>query len=247
MTGNAVVDRPDPQAGAPRRPGTALLVVRAVVAMLILPAVVLFAAAGRLDWPMAWIYVIVLTAFTLGSRLVIFRKHPDLVAERAQALRKEDTKPWDRVLVPIVAIYGPMAVLLVAGLDKRNGWSPEVASGVQIAAMVVVAAAILFAAWAMAVNRFFSGTVRIQKDRGHTVVTDGPYRFVRHPGYSASVLVHFAAPLALGSLWALVPGVLVVSALVIRTALEDRTLQEELDGYRDYARRVRFRLLPGVW
>ena len=96
-------------------------------------------------------------------------------------------------------------------------------------------------------NRFFSTMVRIQADRGQTVATAGPYRYVRHPGYVGYSVSFFGMALALGSLWALVPAVLMACLLVVRTALEDRTLQDELAGYTDYARQVRYRLLPGIW
>jgi protein-S-isoprenylcysteine O-methyltransferase Ste14 len=101
--------------------------------------------------------------------------------------------------------------------------------------------------WAMGANAFFSEAVRIQEERGHTVVTDGPYRYVRHPGYVGAILALFATPLLLGSLWALIPAGLATIGYVVRTALEDKTLQEELDGYTEYAQQTRYRLLPGVW
>jgi protein-S-isoprenylcysteine O-methyltransferase Ste14 len=101
--------------------------------------------------------------------------------------------------------------------------------------------------WSMAANAFFAQTVRIQEDRGHTVATGGPYRYVRHPGYVGGILFQVATPLILGSVWALIPAGLTVCLTIIRTALEDRTLLEELDGYKEYAGRVRYRLLPGVW
>jgi protein-S-isoprenylcysteine O-methyltransferase Ste14 len=99
----------------------------------------------------------------------------------------------------------------------------------------------------MVSNKFFSTSVRIQMERDHTVASGGPYRYVRHPGYVGYIVSGFAAPLALGSLWALIPAAITLCLLVVRTALEDRTLQDELDGYREYAARVRYRLLPGVW
>ena len=225
----------------------ARVILRALIIMLILPAVILFAAAGRLDWPMAWVYIIVSTVLAIASRLIVLWKHPDLIAERAHAMDKADSKSWDKTLVSLVAVVGPMMMLLVAGLDKRNGWSPKISLGVQVAAMVVVTAGFLFGVWAMAVNRFYSATVRIQKDRGHVVVSSGPYRYVRHPSYAAAIIADFAIPLALGSLWTLLVSAVVVALIVIRTALEDKTLQEELDGYKEYAARVRYRLLPGVW
>lgn len=221
-------------------------VARALLSLLLLVASP-FLAAGRLDWWPAWALVALTLAANVASRIIPARRHPELLAERARFAEAEDAKPWDRVLVLIVGIVGPLAIWVTAGLDERLGWSPPVSLPLQAAAFLVVAAGSALATWAMAENRFFSAVVRIQKDRGHTVISSGPYRFVRHPGYAGGVLADLAAPLALGSIWALVPGVAVVAVIALRTALEDRVLQEELAGYREYAARVRYRLLPGVW
>ena len=244
MSANTPANQVNPNANEVGGGSRARVILRAAI-MLFLPAVILFAAAGRLDWGMGWAYVIVATALAILSRLIVFRINPDLIAERAHALEKEDTKSWDKTLVPLAAVYGPMVMLLVAGLDERNSWSPEISPGIQAAALAVVTAGYLVSVWAMAVNRFYSATVRIQKDRGHTVVSSGPYRFVRHPSYAAGIVADFAIPVALGSLWALVVSAVIAVLLVVRTALEDRTLHEELAGYKDYAARVRYRLLPG--
>jgi protein-S-isoprenylcysteine O-methyltransferase Ste14 len=129
----------------------------------------------------------------------------------------------------------------------RFGWSPHIPWGVQLAALVFVVLGFGFASWAMIANAFFAGPVRIQDERGHAVASEGPYRFVRHPGYVGWIVSGVALPLMLGSGWALIPAVLAAVALIIRTALEDRTLREELDGYTEYAQRVRYRLVPGIW
>lgn len=221
-----------------------------VARMLVLVAllcIVLFAAAGTLAWPMAWVYVVITVVMTAGSRLWLLRRSPDLVTERAASAGRRDAKPWDRVLMPFVAIYGPLLTLVVAGLDRRFGWPPELPLWVQVSGVILLVAATAFSTWALLVNRFFSGVVRIQRDRGHTVVSDGPYRWIRHPGYAGGVVGDVAIPLMLGSAWALVPGLLTAGVVVLRTALEDRTLQAELPGYAEYARQTRYRLLPGVW
>ncbi len=218
--------------------------VAGLVAVLLL---VLFASAGTFDWPMAWVYVVITVIMTVGSRLLLLRRSPDLVAERAGYAEKKDAKAWDRVLMPLIAIYGPTLILVIAGLDRRFGWPPELPMWIEIAGVVLLVLATAFSTWALLVNRFFSGVVRIQHDRGHTVVTEGPYRWVRHPGYVGGVVGDLAIPLMLGSLWALVPGLLTASLVVLRTALEDRTLQAELPGYAEYCQRTRYRLLPGVW
>ena len=149
--------------------------------------------------------------------------------------------------MPLVAIYGPLVTLVVAGLDRRWGWRPELPLAWALIGAALLALASAFAAYAMLTNRFFSGVVRIQHERGHTVVTDGPYRWVRHPGYAGGVVGQIALPLLLGSLWALIPGVLTAGLTILRTTLEDRTLCTELPGYAEYAQRARYRLLPGVW
>jgi protein-S-isoprenylcysteine O-methyltransferase Ste14 len=138
-------------------------------------------------------------------------------------------------------------MLIVAGFDDRWSWSPPQAVAVQIAAFVAVALGDVLFAWAMASNMFFSSVVRIQQDRGHTVQSGGPYRFVRHPGYLGTIVPTLATPLALGSLWAFIPAGLLTAVMVVRTALEDKTLRDELAGYTEYAQRTRYRLVPGVW
>jgi len=206
-----------------------------------------FIAAGRLDWWPAWALVVLSLIASIISRIIPARKNPDLLAERARYVEAKDVKPWDRVLMPIVGIIGPLATWVVAGLDERFAWPPLMPPALQVAGFLVVAAGSALVTWAMAENRFFSAVVRIQKDRGHAVVSSGPYAFVRHPGYTGGVLAAIGIPLALGSAWALIPGALSAAGITVRTALEDRTLQEELAGYREYAARVRWRLLPGVW
>jgi protein-S-isoprenylcysteine O-methyltransferase Ste14 len=131
-------------------------------------------------------------------------------------------------------------------LNFRFGWPPEVAVWLQVAGFALYVLGWAIHLWAMAANRYFALVVRIQTDRGQTVATGGPYRYVRHPGYVGGILVSVAAALVLGSAWALIPGAL-GGLLLVRTILEDRTLQRELDGYCEYAGRVRYRLLPGVW
>jgi protein-S-isoprenylcysteine O-methyltransferase Ste14 len=203
---------------------------------------ILFISAGRLDWPMAWVYTLVSAA---DACLLIMVVSPELMKERAHP--KADAKAWDQVFARLTGPLGSMAMLIVAGLDVRFRWSPQVQLAWQAAGLVGFVLGMGLMTWAMIVNNFFSLVVRIQKDRGHTVVSSGPYAYVRHPGYVGGMLFQLATPVMLGTLWALVPAGLAACLLVIRTALEDKTLQAELDGYKDYAARVRYRLLPGVW
>lgn len=219
---------------------------RFVLYLLLTPAS-LFLAAGRLDWGWAWGYVGMLFAVTAISRLIVLRRNPELLAERARSLEAGDVKGWDRLLVPLGAVLGPLAMCVVAGLDLRFGWSAGLPLAVHLAGTALVALGFGLGTWAMVANPFFSAVVRIQKDRGHAVATGGPYRLVRHPAYAGAVLGYLASPLMLGSWWALIPAALASVTVFIRTALEDRTLHEELPGYAEYAQRTPYRLLPGVW
>ena len=206
---------------------------------------VLFGSAGRLDLPMVWVYLCAYAGLLLAFGIVMSRKDPDLLRERRRA--GKGAKKWDRVLM---AIYGVLffGTWIVAGVDVgRFHWSDTVPLGLQIAGLSVCAAAFGLVWWATWVNTFFSRVVRIQEDRGHRVITAGPYRYVRHPGYTGNVLAWPGTALALGSWWAMLPAAGIVLIYVLRTALEDRTLQEELAGYKEYAQQVRYRLLPGVW
>jgi protein-S-isoprenylcysteine O-methyltransferase Ste14 len=201
----------------------------------------LFGSAGRLDWSNGW----VLLGLSLASGLAFTAgRSPELAAERRNI---KGGKSWDKILVGITVLLGPMAMWITAGLDDRFRWSSSMswlASATGVAAAMLGAALIV---WAMRSNRFFSSVVRIQKDRGHTVVEGGPYRFIRHPGYAGMSAFILATPLILGSYWAFAPAAATAAVTVLRTAMEDWTLHNELDGYGDYARRVRYRLLPAIW
>ncbi len=208
---------------------------------LVMLAASMFLSSGRLAWGMAWVYLGLYVGMIVATGLVIER---DLIAERSRI--GEGTKDWDRVLGSLSLFLVTPGALIAAGLDERFDWS-QVALVVQLVAVGFVILGSALSVWSMASNRYFSGTVRIQKEREHVVVSGGPYGLVRHPGYLAWCISAPAIPLMLGSLWGLIPALMGLCALVIRTCLEDRTLQEELPGYLDYARRVRYRLLPGVW
>jgi len=204
----------------------------------------LFIASGRLDWVMAWVYIGVYLAGMGVNALILIPTYPELVVERAQFRGKRDL---DRALAGVMALYGPAGICIVAGLDERFGWSPGIPPALLIVALAIAVLGSLLTTWAMASNRFFYGVLRIAKDRGHPGATGGPYRYVRHPGYIGTILFQIATPLILGSVWAFIPCGLAVLLLVVRTALEDRTLHEELPGYAEYAQQTRYRLLPGIW
>ena len=144
-----------------------------------------------------------------------------------------------------VSVGFPMVI--VAGLDHRYNWSPEFPLWLIIIGFILISLGYALAAWALAENRFFPSVVRIQMDRGHVVCDSGPYRIVRHPGYAGNILPLLGIVLAFGSVWTLIPAAVALIIAVIRTGLEDQTLQEELPGYREYARRVHYRLIPGIY
>ena len=214
-----------------------------IVFSLAITSVCLFASAGRWDWPNAWVLLGLNFAASLASTALLSRS-PDLLEERSNVKAGKD---WDKPIVGFVVLVGPMATWITAGLDTRLHWSDGMPLSASLAAVVVAAVSAALLAWAMHANRFFSSVVRIQKDRGHVVVTGGPYRFVRHPGYSGMSAFLLATPLILNSRWAFVPAAITVAITGVRTFLEDRTLHDELDGYAEYARRVKYRLMPPVW
>lgn len=183
----------------------------------------------------------------IWGRIWAERRHPGLLAERAKFHQAADVKPWDKVLAPLMAVSLSFPLVIVGGLDHRFGWSPLFPVWLNILGLILVWFGYAFAVWALVENRFFSGVVRIQKDRGHIVCDTGPYRIVRHPGYAGNILALPGIVLSLGSLWTIIPAALALIIAVIRTGFEDRALQDELPGYREYTQRVRSRLFPGIY
>lgn len=210
----------------------------------VLMAVALFWSAGRIDWWPAWALIALMLAWSTATGIVILRSSPDLLAERLGP--RKGGKLWDTAIMSVVGL-AMLARFVVAGLDQRYGWTGGVPVAAQVAALVVVALSYALVVWATASNAFFSQIARIQSERHHAVATGGPYAIVRHPAYVGTLLFELAVPVLLASWWALIPSGLTTVLLVLRTALEDRMLQAELAGYTDYARRVAYRLLPGVW
>ncbi len=207
----------------------------------------MFLLAGTGRWWQAWVYLGISYGASIISRVVIAIIHPDLVQERGSYAEKKDVKPWDRWLMPLVALAMPTAYYITAGLDKRFNWSDAIPMWLYLAALMLTLAGFGFSSWALAVNRFFSAVVRIQTDRGHKVIDSGPYAIVRHPGYAGGILVALMFPIMLGSWWAYVPVGIMTGFTILRTALEDKTLINELPGYAAYTQKTRFRLLPGIW
>ncbi len=217
--------------------------IRTVIGEVVL-GVALFVSAADLAWWPAWAYMTIIVVSTLLSLAGPLRLDEGLIEERMS--RKPDVKRWDRYFVGLVAVF-TLAELIVPGLDHRWGWTgpqPMWESLLGLALMIVGTAGL---SWAMRVNRFFSAVIRIQEDRGHHVVSQGPYRFVRHPGYAFWALRTVGVPLLFGSNWTFIVAGLFILMFVVRTGLEDRVLREELVGYSEYADKVRYRLVPEIW
>jgi protein-S-isoprenylcysteine O-methyltransferase Ste14 len=212
-----------------------------ITLMVAFQAVILFLVSGHLDWLWAWAFLGLYLFGIVINATFMFRYNPETIAQRASA---EGMKDWDKIVSGLWAVTG-VILLVVAGLDERNGWSAPFPLSSHIIGIAVFAFGFALFSWAMVSNAYFATVVRVQKE--HTVCTTGPYHFVRHPGYVGAILQSLALPLFLGSVWALIPGAIHALLMVLRTALEDRTLREELPGYAEYAQRVRFRLLHNVW
>jgi protein-S-isoprenylcysteine O-methyltransferase Ste14 len=205
---------------------------------------ILFLIAGRLDWVGAWIFSCLYFVFVLVSVTWAMWKDPGLMEERNK--RAENVKSWDKVIITIYTIM-LVGLLLVAALDAgRFRWSemPLILQALGVIGSLPLGAFLL---WIASINSYLSSYARIQQDRGQQVVTTGPYEYVRHPMYAAVIPFIICVALILGSWWALIPGGVIGVLFIIRTALEDRMLQDELPGYKEYARRVRYRLIPGIW
>ena len=200
----------------------------------------LFGSAGRWDLPFAWACIGIYAAFVV---LILFKIDPALRQERLNPASGGQDRCLRWAMLPFIS-----GCWIVAGLDVgRFHWSDSVPFGGRVAGLIGLAASLGFTFWAMLANRFFSPVVRIQQERGHHLIATGPYQYLRHPGYLGIIGGPLFATLALGSWWALLPAAGIVFLIVRRTAMEDRFLLRELEGYPAYAEKVRYRLLPGVW
>ena len=218
-----------------------------LISIYLLIPFMLLVCGGHLGWWQAWVYAFLFVVAAIGGRIWAERQHPGLLAERVNFEKAQEAKPWDKVLAPLMVVSLYFPPVIVAGLDHRFGWSPVFPTWLTLLGFILIAWGYAFAVWALVENRFFSSVVRIQTDRGHLVCDTGPYQIVRHPGYAGNILPLPGMVLALGSAWALVPAMVALIITVVRTALEDRTLHEELPGYREYGQRVRYRLIPGIY
>ena len=218
-------------------------IIRAILTTLLFLALI-FIPAGTLNWPEAWIFILLYISIVSGVLLWLNKTSPGLLKERMAP--KKESKKWDKIIMMTYTLL-VVGLIVVSGLDaKRFGWTdaPLLA---KVLGFLGYLPALGCAFWAMLENAYASNVVRIQEDRGHRVCTTGPYRFVRHPMYVGVILAVICIPLSLGSYYALILSALIIILFIIRTSLEDKALQEELTGYKGYAQKVRYRLFPGIW
>jgi protein-S-isoprenylcysteine O-methyltransferase Ste14 len=206
--------------------------------------VALFWSAGQVDWWQAWGALAVMLAWIIATAFIVFVLQPELLAERLGPRR--GVKRWDTAIMSLLGL-AQLVRYILAGLDRRYGWTAPFPPAAEILALLACALGYALFVWATASNPFFSQIVRVQSERGHSVVSAGPYRALRHPAYAGAIVYELAVAMLLGSWWALLTSGFTAALLVLRTSLEDQTLLRELTGYDLYAHRVRSRLLPGVW
>jgi protein-S-isoprenylcysteine O-methyltransferase Ste14 len=215
-----------------------------IVFSLFLMAAVFFLCAGRLDLPGAWLFFGLYLVGLFINMVVFLKYNPEIIEARSEIIKGE-MKWWDKVYA-VLYLFFMLAIPAVCGLDVRSG-APAFSLYYYAAGILMLAAGWSFTSWALVVNKFFEGAVRIQKERGHKVITAGPYAIVRHPGYAGMIVLYFSMPFGLGSVYGLIPALLLAFAFVFRTHFEDEFLKQELKSYKEYAEKVRYRLVPYVW
>ncbi|RLA69484.1 MAG: isoprenylcysteine carboxylmethyltransferase family protein [Epsilonproteobacteria bacterium] len=218
------------------------------VVRMTLFAVGLMWPAGTWLWWEAWVLVGLWTVYGLVMMIYLLRNDPALLLERLKLIPlQKEQKVWDKVLM-LLFFIASIGLYLLPGFDvMRYEWSDPLPLWIRVTAMLVHVPCLILLVWIMRENTYLSQVVKIDKKRGHKVITTGPYALVRHPMYTVAIILLFAVPLALGSRFALIISLFLTVLLIIRTYLEDRTLHAELDGYPEYAKQTTYRLIPGIW
>jgi protein-S-isoprenylcysteine O-methyltransferase Ste14 len=215
------------------------------LATLFLSGIVIFGGAGRINWGLGWLFITAWIVPKVSFLIWLRWRDPDLLIERAT--RHENTQPYDRIILPLYFLFA-FGTFIVASLDGgRFRWSGDISIIWVILAYIIYLLGNSLAGWAIDSNPFFSSESRLQTDRAQKVSNTGPYGFIRHPAYSAALLLWITTGPMLESWWAVIPGFLAGVMMLIRTVFEDRMLMAELPGYLEYAKQVRYRLLPGIW
>lgn len=215
-----------------------------VVIATLVQAVLVFLSAGSLTWEWGWWFVGTYLLGILINALLLFSVNPEVIAERADS---KDMRKWDQLWGTLAFLTLMLVIPIIGGLDFRLGWSTVVSRGLHLTGVGLFFIGGLLFAWAMAHNAKFATVVRVGDEDSHPVATGGPYRLVRHPGYLGACFQAVGLPLLFGSWWAFIGAGVSLVAVIIRTALEDRTLQEELAGYDKLVAQTRYRLFPGLW
>jgi protein-S-isoprenylcysteine O-methyltransferase Ste14 len=219
--------------------------VRRTAVSLLFIGVLLFGAAGTLNWPEAWLYLALALAISFSAGLWMARNDPALLSERLGSPFQREQKRWDKaVMAVMLALW--IGWLILMGLDRRYHWS-NVPMALKATGLGLVILGSYLVALTLKANSYAAPVVKIQKGRGHAVATSGPYAYVRHPMYAGALLFLAGVPLLLGSWWGLAAAPALVLIIAVRAVLEERTLATELDGYADYAARVRYRFVPYLW
>ena len=225
-----------------------LMIWLSFVIRMTLFAVGLMWPAGTFKWWEAWVLVVLWTIYGVVTIFYLLRNDPALLVERLKLVPlHRDQKVWDKVLMLFFFIMG-IGLYLLPGFDvMRYEWSEPLPLWMRISAMIIHIPCLVLLIWIMRENTYLSQVVKIDKNRGHKVITTGPYAYVRHPMYTVTIILLFAVPIALGSRYALILSLFLTLLLIIRTYLEDRTLHTELDGYPEYTKQTIYRLIPRVW
>lgn len=220
------------------------IIVRLVIGFIFIIAF-LFGTAGTFSWPEAWLYIIIQFSFSTTLSIWLKKNNPELLKDRMTFMKKS-AKSWDKaIMIGIIPFF--IALLIIPGLDAvRYQWS-QVSFVLKTISFTVIIASLALVFWVMKENTYLSRVVEIQKERQHKVITTGPYKYVRHPMYVGIIALFFCLPIALGSLYGLIPAAFMVIGIIIRTHLEDKTLNKELQGYKEYAKKTKYRLLLGIW
>ena len=213
--------------------------------MVLVSFLALLIFSGKLDWLNSWVYLFVSMVYTTIIFIVLGIKNPEMLNERGKLVKK-GTKPFDRVFYVIWMPLVLISMVIMSWDVVRFQWS-SMPSCTLIIGILITIPGLILGLWAMISNPYFELTVRIQKERDHKVITSGPYKLIRHPGYAGEILNLISTPLILGSIWGFVPIGIIILIFIVRTALEDKTLRNELPGYEEYAKQTQYKLVPYIW
>ena len=220
------------------------IIVRLVIGFLFIIAF-LFGTAGTFSWPEAWLYIIIQFSFSTTLSIWLKKNNPELLKDRMTFMKKS-AKSWDKAIM-IGTIPFFIALLIIPGLDAvRYQWS-QVSFALKTISFIVIIASLALVSWVRKEDAYHSTVGEMPKEQQHKLITTGPYKYVRHPIHLGVIALFFCLPIALGSLYGLIPAAFLVIAIIIRTHLENKTFHKELPGYKEYAKKTKYRLLPGIW